>query len=174
LGRKSILVLSSATLIYLCTISSLVISFASKSYVINNSELYKIDSVKMLDRAFYLTASKSSSKSGIEFEDLKYKTFRIEGSSWNALREKKNLYDTMQYSSLIMTIYTDKQGYNNYVNKNDDSKIKVFGLKIANKDFINLDDVNVDAKGRIFFIIIILSVLYLLFILLYLNNRIAE
>src|SRR5688572_4021166 len=97
-GYKILLV--SGTLLFLYLFITDLISLNTGSYIYRYSDLHKIDSVKLLDRAFF-----AGGRSGkrIQFNDENNKTFRISGSSYSAIIDKDSLYDTLQYSNSIMT-----------------------------------------------------------------------
>ena len=100
-------------------------SLNTGSYAVNKNEIFKIDSVKMLTRAFMLTGKNSK---GIEFEDENKKTFTITGSRYDAISDESKLYDTLQYSALVMTVFTDKTGVDNYRNKDNTDNIEVYNI----------------------------------------------
>ena len=89
LTTKNLIIVICTTCLYVIVILFQAVPLITKSYLLNQSDLYKIDTVKMLSRAFYINSAKMST-SGIEFKDTKNKTFRIKGSAWNTLRDQKN------------------------------------------------------------------------------------
>jgi len=149
--KQNALILLSSTAIYLTVLLLAVIPLVDKSYILKSSDIFKIDSVKILSRAYYLTHSKNSSKSTLEFEDLTLKTFRLESLNLDAPEDLKTLYDTLQYSKTVLTIYTDKEGLENYRNQNNDSNIPVLNISIGDKSFGNLNAVNANSTRKLNF-----------------------
>ena len=141
----------------------------TKSYRITTTDLYRLDSIKMLSRAFTISSGMDKPRS-YEFEDEHYKTFSISGSSFTAITNdlSSELYDTLQYSELVVTIYTDKYGFKNYLNKENIDKIKVFGIKVGSRSYIDLKDINAEEKkGRISFLIFS-AIAYIIFLIIHL------
>lgn len=131
------------------------------------SDLFTIDSVKMLSRAYIIGGGKSASKS-FQFDDETYKTFWLDGSRYLAVKNLSELYDTLQYSDLVMKIYTDEKSYDSYHNKKSKVKIEVLGIQMGNKSYIALDDINrEERKGRIS-LLIFFSIAYLIFLAIHL------
>lgn len=133
--NNAFLVLATATLLIV-----LLFQFSSlnkNSYAVNKKDIFKIDSVRMLSRAFFLIGKNNR---GIEFEDEKRKTFIISGTRYDVRSEK--LYDTLQYSDLVISVFTDKTGVENYRNKDSNDKIEVYNIQIGETSFIDLNRIN--------------------------------
>jgi hypothetical protein len=162
-----LIILISTTCLFIAILLFQIVPLTIKSYVLNKSDLCKIDTVKLLDRAFYLHSGNNYQVSGIEFEDKNYKNFRITGSSWNKLQDGRQLYDTLQYNGLTMTILTDKDGYAHYFDKTNNNNIDVLGLTIADKSYIKLNDLNNDDKDRKCDMIIFFSITYCIFLFIH-------
>lgn len=166
LKPSNLLILSTATIIYLMICIFQIVALVSKSYVLSKSDLFPIDNVRMLSRAYIIGGGKSSSKS-IQFDDETYKTFWITSSRYLAVNDFSKLYDTLQYSDLVMKIYTDKEGYNNYFDKRNKDKIEVYGIEVGNTSYIPLDDINKEERGRRTSILIFFTVAYCIFVLVH-------
>jgi hypothetical protein len=166
LKSSNLLIPGTATIIYLTISIFQIIALSSKSYVITKSDLFRIDNVRMLSRAYIIGGGKSSSKS-IQFEDEAYKTYWITSSRYLAVNDFSKLYDTLQYSDLVMRIYTDKEGYNNYFDKRKKDKIEVYGIEVGNTSYIPLDDINKEERGRRTSILIFFTVAYGTFVLVH-------
>jgi hypothetical protein len=166
LKPSNLLILGFATIIYLTICIFQIVALVNKTYVLTKSDLVPIDSVRMLSRAYIIGGGKSSSKS-IEFDDETYKTFWITSSRYLAVNDFSMLYDTLQYSDLVMKLYTDKEGYNNYFDKNNKDKIEVYGIEVGNTSFIPLDDINKEERGRRTSILIFFTIAYFIFVLVH-------
>ena len=99
-----------------------ILKLKTRSYAFEKGELYRLDSVQMLSRAFTIGGPKSGTT--WEFRDKKFRTFSISGSTNYDATKSKELYDTLQDSDLIMTIFTDKNGFVDYNDKKSKGKIK--------------------------------------------------
>lgn len=123
----------------------------------------------MLSRAFIVGNGKSSTS--IEFEDENGKTFSINGPRYTALSGKSDLYDTLQYSRLVISVLTDKEGLGRYNNKSDNSKIDVYDIRIGATSFISLDRINKEEHDRRLSLIIFFSIAYGIYLLVYFHYR---
>jgi hypothetical protein len=167
LKPSNLLILGSATITYLTICIFQITALSRKSYVLTKSDLFPIDSVRMLSRA-YKGGTKTTTD--IHFDDETYKTFWITGSRYQAITDTEisKLYDTLQYSDLVMKIYTDKEGYKNYFDKNNKDKIEVYGIEIGGREYIPIDKVNKDEREGRISILIFFTIAYCIFILIHL------
>lgn len=163
---SNLLILGTATIIYLTICIFQIVSLSGKSYVLTKSDLFPIDSVRMLSRA-YKGGVKTTSD--IYFDDETYKTFWITGSRYHAIADTEisSLYDTLQYSDLVMKIYTDKEGYKNYFDKNNKGKIEVYGIEIGGREYISLAKVNKEEREGKNSILIFFTIAYCIFVLIH-------
>lgn len=162
--NNAFIVLATATLIIV-----LLFQFSSLntgSYAVNKKDIFKIDSVRMLSRAFLLTGKNSR---GIEFEDEKRKTFIISGTRYGVMPDK--LYDTLQYSDLVMSVFTDRTGFENYHNKDNADKIEVYNIQIGETLFIDLNRINKQEEDKRRSTIIFLSAAYCFALVYYFRQR---
>lgn len=157
-----------ATAILLSALAFQFSSFNSGSYSVNKNDLFKIDSVRMLSRAFMLTGKNSR---GIEFEDEKRKTFIITGSRYDAITDESKLYDTLQYSALIMTVFTNKTGLDNYCSKDNTDKIEVYNIQVGETYFINLNNINKNEHDNRKSTIVFLLAAYCVALVYYFRQR---
>ena len=171
--NNNIFLLISTVVAFLICVTQ-ISSLNSKSYILKQPDFFNIDSVKMLTRAFIIADGGKSSSKSIEFEDESRKTFSISSSRYSALSKKSSLYDTLQYSGLVMTIFTDKEGYDGYYNKNDSDKIEVYDIQIGGKSFINLAEVNSKEYDSRFSTIIFISIVYGICLIFYFYKRLNE
>ena len=168
--NNNIFLLISTVVVFLICVTQ-INSLNSKSYILKQPDFFKIDSVKMLTRAFLI--GKSSARS-IEFEDESGKTFSISSSRYDALSKTSNLYDTLQYSALVMNVFTDKEGNDRYYNKNNSDKIEVYDIQIGETFFINLAEVNSEEYDRRSSITITFFIVYGICLIFYFYKRMQE
>src|SRR6201999_1861614 len=102
-----------------------IVGIAKNSYMIDESHLYELDSIKILDKAYYYAGGKNDSRH-YEFEDVNEIPFIIDGNEYNSIINKNFIYDTLQYSNTSLTVYTDKDGYENYLKGNKSTNIQVY------------------------------------------------
>jgi hypothetical protein len=116
------------------------IQLTKKVTQIHSNDLYKLDSIRLLSRAFTNGPAKSNRPNEIEFEDETRKLFKISGSRFSA--SSPSLYDKLQYSELVMTILTDKKGYSDYLNSRDKNPIQVYNIIIDSVSYIDIEGIN--------------------------------
>ncbi len=132
----------------------------AKTYELHSNELVKIDSVRMLSRAY------STKSRDIDFEGEMRKSFRIGGASSSAIDDFKELYDTMQMSSLVMKIATDQSGVNAYFDPSNRDIIKVYGLEIGNKSYISIERLNEEERKNRKSLLAFISLFYVAFLVI--------
>lgn len=140
-------------------------------YSVSTKNLYKLDSVKMLERAYKQVPAKSTVPDAIEFEDENRKTFIISGTRYRAIRKNSRLYDTLQYGNIAMTILTDKVGYANYYIKDKTKPIEVYDVVLGQTSFIDLNKANRFEYSRHILVLISYSAVYIVCLAVYLNSR---
>jgi hypothetical protein len=146
-------------------------SLNSKSYILRQTDFFGIDSVKMLAKAFLIG---NSSGRSIEFEDENRKTFSISDSRYDALSKTSNLYDTLQYSALVMKVFTNKEGYDRYFNESNSDKIEVYDIQIGETSYINLAEVNREEYNSRLATIIFIAKVYGICLIYYLYKRVQK
>lgn len=146
------------TLLFTVFLYTQITTLSTGSYIRNEKDLYRIDSVKML-RGVYTIGGPKSGRSW-QFEDETYKEFYFSGPAESAVTYTKELFDTLKYSSLFMTVYTDKSGFENYYNKSNDEKIDVLGIQLGDKKYFTLTGLNNAEKSRITSLLIFCSIIY--------------
>ena len=101
-------------------------------------------------------------------------TITLSNEVTSALSNKSSLYDTLQYSSLVMSVLTDKAGYDNYYNKNNSDKIEVYDIQIGGMSFINLAEINNEEYDNRLSTIIFISVVYGACLIFYFYKRLKQ
>jgi hypothetical protein len=157
----NLLILIGITSSYIYLVVSLSIEIKTKSYYIKRIELYKLDSIKLLSKAYNIEGPKSVTS--YIFDDETFKTFIIAGMADISFELKEKL----KFSETVMTIYTDKEGYENYLKKDNKNEITVFELIINNKKYIDADDININREKQKKISIYVYSFLYLLFLIIH-------
>jgi hypothetical protein len=154
-------ILVGISLLYLIFIIIQIFSLTNNSYLINESNLYKLDSIKLMDKV-YLTGGGRGSSEHYEFEDTNGFAFIIDGKEYSSITNNSFVYDTLQYSSTFLTIYTDKDGYENYLQGNKSTNIEVYQFSIGDKKCIDINKLNSDIKKVKTENLIFLSIAYVL------------
>ncbi len=157
----NLFILTGVTSLYIYLMGSLLMEIKTKSYFINRTELYKLDPVKLLSKAYDVGGPKSGTS--YIFDDETFKTFVIAGMAdiSSELREK------LKFSETVMTVYTDKEGYENYFKKDSKNEIKVFELIIGNKRYIDADNISINRGEQKNISLYVYSFLYLLFLIVH-------
>lgn len=157
----NLIIFLGATALYIYLIVSLSNSLNTESYAIDKSGLYKLDSIKMLSKAERIGGPKSGHS--IVFDDETFMSFQIAGMA----DLSSELNEKLKFSETIMTIYTDKVGYENYLKKDNSNRIKVFELEIGNKKYINIENINDNRRKSNYQLLFIFSLLYLVFLIIH-------
>jgi hypothetical protein len=162
--KRSLLIIIS--LLFVVFITTEIFKLKNKTYSIKESELYKLDSIKLMDKAYLFRAGKNTSDR-YEFVDKNDFPFIID-QSYNSIINKSQTYDTLQYSTTVLTVYTDKEGYENYSKGNKSTDIEVYQFAIGNKKYIDIEKLNNFKREVINELLIFFSIIYLiLFIYIY-------
>jgi len=155
------LLLTGVTALYIYLFVSTLNALNTKSYVFKKSELYKLDSIKMLSKLYKINNGKAGSS--YKFSDETYKTFVFNGNA----DVSAELVEKLESSEAVMNIYTDNEGYENYYKKDDGNIIEVFELEIGNRNYINIADINIEKGKRKYQFLFIMSILFLFFLIIH-------
>lgn len=127
--------------------------FLSKSYYIDENNLYQVDTFYLYTRAFessYGGGGKlSSAKSKLTFEDFNRNSFTIAGNIFEAITDKQKLEDTLMYHDLKFTVFTDKENYDEYKRGKKPDFIKVYQIQIGDTKYIDIAKMNKISKGEL-------------------------
>ncbi len=133
-------------------------SLVNKTYVIDESKLYRIDSVKLMSKAFGLPGK--GSNTGFEFDDERGFNYIVSGESCTSITNKKLVRDSFKYSALVLTVYTNKEGINDYIKSLKSRTIEVFQLSIANTKYIDINNLNKCRKKTMTKSLLVFSLLF--------------
>ena len=145
------------TALYSVTVLYLFWSLSSHSYVIDESKLYRLDSIKIQDKAYYSNGIKSGES--YYFEDTERMPFLIGGDICHCFIGKTFIYDTLRYNGTVLTIYTDKDGYIDYTKRNKwVHHINVYQFYIGNRKCVDMNALSLSNKERDRLMIIVATV----------------
>jgi hypothetical protein len=119
-----------------------------KKYMVNESEIFRIDSFKLQGKAFYESGGKYLSPKYV-FESTNGYSFSIEKAIFKGIAFKKELADTLQYHELSFLVYSDKKTQELYFASKEPIGIKVLQFQIGNKKYINIEKANREAKNKL-------------------------
>lgn len=149
------------SLLYLAFLVFQLSKLKNGSYNIDESKLYKLDTIKLIDKAYLIKLGKNSSARRYEFKDENFFSFSISNRQYQAITEKKFVYDTLQNCNTVVTLYTDKDGLDNYINGQKSRIIPVYQLAIRGKKYIDIDKCNIWEKGEIIELILVYLGIYI-------------
>jgi hypothetical protein len=141
----------------------------SKTYVVDETELYKVDTFHLFRRAFESSdlGGRGSSKPKLIFESFDNCSFAIGGNIFQAITEKEKLEDTLMYHGTKFTVFTDKQTYDEYKKGKRPIFIKVYQIEIGNVKYIDIPKLNKISKANLLGTVIVppLIILFTLFLI---------
>ncbi|RYE02199.1 MAG: hypothetical protein EOP50_00625 [Sphingobacteriales bacterium] len=166
--KRDVLLLASTMFVIAVWAYNLPIAFGSQDKV--KEAAFRLDSVRMLERAYSLTAARSSVISAYEFQDESHHNFRLEEPYLSGIISGSRLYDTLQYSNLVMTIVTDKEGFKNFQRPSKDP-ISIHGIKVGGMDFIDSRRVKAQVRKAARDTSIFSALVYIVVICVYFYKR---
>jgi hypothetical protein len=123
----------------------------AKTYYVDESKLYKVDTFHLLDRAYEQSdnsgGGRLSSKTKLVFESTNRYSFAIDDNIFQAIIDPKKLEDTLQYHDLKFTVYTTKGFFEKYKTTNSPIFIKVYQIQIGETKYIDISKLNKLSKG---------------------------
>ncbi|HVX49903.1 MAG TPA: hypothetical protein VHB48_07090 [Chitinophagaceae bacterium] len=123
----------------------------SKSYYIDESKLYKVDTFHLLNRAYQESdySRKYHSYSKLVFESTNGYSFAIDKHIFEAVDKKKELEDTMMYAGLKFTLFTDKNYFDHYKTSAYPIFIRAYQIQIGDVKYVDIKKMNEITKGYI-------------------------
>ena len=117
----------------------------SKSYYVEEENLYRVGTFQLLNRAHQQSdryGRGSSGKNKLVFQSTNYYSFTIDKNTFPAITDVKKLKDTMMYAGLNVTVYTDTKNFERYQSAKEPTSLKVFQIEIGGKKFIDISKMN--------------------------------
>jgi hypothetical protein len=140
----------------------------SKSYLVEESSLFKIDTFHLYTRAFTTSdGAGRNSKLKLTFESTNGYWFAIGGNFYEAIINRQKLEDTLMYHDLKFTIYSNKEVYRKYITSKVPIFVPVYQIQVGESEYINLAAMNIIARRKLLEGVIIppAVVLFILFAL---------
>ena len=111
----------------------------SKSYYVDESELYKVGTFPLLNRAYEQSDQRGRARFGgskpeLVFESVDRYSFAIDRNIFQAITDKKKLEDTWMYHDLAFTVFTDKKYFDNFKNAGHPIFIRVYQIHRHTED----------------------------------------
>lgn len=121
----------------------------SKSYYIEEANLYQVDTFRLLNRAYEESDfnGRYYRRRKLVFESLNGYSFTIDKNFFRAISDKKKLEDTLMYSGLKFTVYSDKEYYDKYKVNKRPIFIKVYQIQIGDRKYVDISKMNKLSKG---------------------------
>lgn len=125
--------------------------FLFKSYYIDETKLYRIDTFHLLDRAYESSdgggSKVSSPESKLIFESINRYSFAIDKNIYKAIIDKKKLEDTLMYYDTKFTVFSDKETYDKYQKSKAPIFIRVYQIQIGDTKYIDVSEMNNISKA---------------------------
>jgi hypothetical protein len=166
--RPSVSMVLICSLLHISCVNCLQTDFKliSNSYVIYSSDVYKIGSFQMQDKAYYHAGGKPYSPS-YTFKSRNGYGFTIDKAVLKGVIYKQELRDTLQYHELAFTVYSDKETFERFRKTRKPIHIDVLQFQIGSKNYIDLNQVNHSMKIRLIAHLILSLVLFLFMVYSY-------
>ena len=123
----------------------------AKTYYVDESKLYKVDTFHLLNRAYEQSdnygSGRRSSKPELIFESTNRYSFAIDKNIFQAIVDKEKLEDTLMYHDLKFTVYTDREYFDKFKKTNSPIFIRVYQIQIGNTKYIDISKMNKLSKG---------------------------
>jgi len=155
-------------------ITLIIVGYCSFRYnnkvVLNENEWIRLDSIRLLSRAYTLTSK--GTVSGYEFQGLNGANFGISEPEFSALIDPEFLYNKLQYSSTIVTVFTTRKGKKEFDKGFSIASrhVPVRQLIIDNKKYIDTTQFAPLNRKRFFTLIGFTLISYLIFVIITIND----
>lgn len=125
--------------------------FVAKTYYVDESKLYRVDTFHLSGRAF--RESEPGGRSSRSYPKLVIQstsgyTFAIDKDIFEAITDRQRLEDTLMYHDLKFTVFTDKEYFDKYHKYNRPIFIRAYQIEIGNKKYIDIEKMNKITKGK--------------------------
>jgi hypothetical protein len=125
----------------------------SKSYYVDESKLYKVDTFHLYNRAYqqsdYGGGKFSHYYPKLVFESTNGYSFAIDKYIFEAVTDKKKLEDALMYDGLKFTAFTDKENFDKFRKYSYPVFIRVYQIQIGDTKYVDIQRMNEITKGNI-------------------------
>ena len=145
------MIVSIIVIMFACYYFFTLYQFLSKSYYVEEDQLYRLGNFQLLNRAHEQSdkVGKNSYTPKLIFQSKDFYSFAIDKSIYRAIIYKKELKDTMMYAGLPFTVYTDKEYFDKYQAAKEPVYIRVFQIEIGDKKYIDIAELNRLSRGNV-------------------------
>ncbi len=121
---------------------------ASKSYKVNEADIYKIDSFRLQGKAFYNGGGKGGSPY-YDFTSTNGYSFVIDQKVYPGIIDKNEFADTFSYHNLKFIAYSDKKAAELYKKSKDPISINLLQIQVGNRKYISVEGINAGYRYKI-------------------------
>jgi len=139
------------------------------TWVVNESEIYKIDSFRLQGKAFYNSAEKYHTPS-YEFNSTNGYSFSIDEKVYQGIIDKKKFADTFNYHELKYIAYSDKKTADLYSKDKKPFHINILQLQIGDTKYISTEKFNEAYKNKLIRNTLISAFLFLVILFTYIKT----
>ena len=145
-----------------------VYKLAFSAYIVNESQIYKVDTFRLQGKAFYSNGGKYHSPS-YDFSSTNGYTFTVDENTYQGIVDKNQFADTFSYHDLKFIAYSDKATTDAYKEKKT-IYINVLQLQVGSKKYISIEKINEEHKNKLIRKILISTFLFLFVLITYLRT----
>ena len=125
--------------------------FVTKSYYVDETKLYQVDTFHLLNRGYIQTNPNGKTRYGspeLVFKSINGYSFAIKNDVFESIIDKQELQDTLMYNDLKFTVFSDKKTFQKYNESKKPIFIKLYQLQIGSKKYIDISKLNAISKGE--------------------------
>ena len=146
--------------------------YFSGSYIIKDSDIYKLATFQMYEKAYYEHGGKSGNRH-YEFKSRNGYSFEIGYQIYQAIIYKRELSDTLMYHELKFIPYTDKLTFEKFKKERKPIFINVLQFQVGDKLYIDIGKANDFKKSNLIREILLYTFFAVLLLFVY-NKKITR
>ncbi len=121
---------------------------ASKSYKVNEADIYKVDSFRLQGKAFYNRGGKSGAHY-YDFTSTNGYSFAIDKKVYPGIIDKKEFDDTFSYHNLKFIAYSNKKTVELYKKSSEPIHINLLQIQVGDRKYISVEGINAGYRYRV-------------------------
>ncbi len=139
------------------------------TYLVNENQIYKIDTFRLQGKALYDNGGKYNSPS-YDFSSTNGYTFIVDRKTYQGIVDKKQFADTFCYHDLQFIAYSDSLTADAYIKSKEPIYINALQLQVGSKKYISIDKVNEEHTSKLIRHILLTTFLLLVILIPYLST----
>ena len=139
------------------------------TYLLNENQIYKVDTFRLQGKAFYDNGGKYLSPS-YDFSSTNGYSFAVDRKTYQGIVDKKQFADTFSYHDLQFIAYSDNITVDTYRKSKKPIFINALQLQVGNKKYISIDKANEEYKSKLIRHIFLTTFLFLIILIPHLST----